>query len=304
MDISTRNLAHIEARFPNIDLARVRHDPDGLVNDVFIVDERWVFRFAKNAQGRTDLARERLILDLIRPHLIVAVPDFEPLDEDGVVYPMIQGAPLYRHHLLRLDSAVQDAIATQLGEFLHVLHAISDVELASHGLGELLPGFTQAEWLDRFDQAEQALSAYLWADQRAWMADLFAPARAGQLDMTFAPVLIHNDLASYHILVQPGASQPRITGVIDFGIAGPGDPAADFATLISTYGASFVQRMAASYPGLHALLDRARVRAGYLELEWVLKGLKSGDPGWYMVHIGRARDTQPITQAALPRAKS
>ena len=297
MQIAAHNLAHIQARLPDIDPARLHVNPDGLANDVIIADGRWVFRFAKHAQSRADLTRERALLDLIRPRIGVAVPAFEPLGNDGVVYPLIQGAPLYRHDLLRLDEATQDAFAAQLGGFLQTLHSFSAAELAAHGLDDPLPGATRDEWLARFDQAEQLVGPFLWADQKAWLADLFAPVRQGRLEMSFAPVLVHNDLAPYHILMAPETTSPRIVGVIDFGMAGAGDPAADFAALITTYGESFVQRMAPWYPHLAALLNRARLRAGYLELEWVLKGLATNDPAWYTVHIGRARDMRPVSQS-------
>ena len=288
MTISHHYLTRIKAHLPGVDPARLRVNPDGLANDVIIADERWVFRFAKDAHSRQHLARERTILDLIRPRLSVPVPDFTVLGDDGVVYPLIEGAPLYRHDLLRLDEATQNAFAGQLATFLRTLHAVPAAELAGHGLGESLPGATREEWLGRSEQAEQQLAPYLWADQKAWIADLFAPLRDGRLTIEFAPVLIHNDLASYHILMAPHILPPRIAGVIDFGVAGAGDPAADFATLITTYGESFVRRMAPWYPGLDDLLDRARLRAGYLDLEWALKGLASNDPSWFMVHIGRA----------------
>ena len=294
MTIPDHYLVQIERHLPGIDPARLRVNPDGLANDVIIADERWVFRFAKNEHSRQDLARERAILALVGPRLSVPVPAVTPLGKDGVVYPLIQGAPLYRHDLLRLDGATQDAFAEQLAGFLRTLHAIAAADLTDYGLGSPLPGATRDEWLARFERAELALAPYLWADQKAWLADLFTPLLDGRLDLAFDPVLIHNDLAPYHILVAPHRSTPRIAGIIDFGVAGAGDPAADFAALISTYGESFVRRMAPWYPGLADLLDRARLRAGYLEVEWVLKGLASNDLSWYMVHIGRARDVQPI----------
>jgi aminoglycoside 2''-phosphotransferase len=284
---------------PHIDLAHVRANTDGLANDVYIADERLVFRFAKNEQGRADLARERLILDLIRARVPVSVPSCEPLGDDAVVYLMIQGALLYRHDLMRLDESGQDVFAAQLGAFLQELHCVTMAELAEHGLDHALPGSTRSEWLKRFDRAEEALHLYLWADQKAWMADLFAPVREGWLEMNFTPVLIHNDLASYHILVEKSTGAPTIAGVIDFGVAGAGDPAADFAALISSYGESFVRRMALSYPDLDALLDRARLRAGYIELEWAIKGVNSNDLSWWTAHIGRAQDIQPIGNATL-----
>ena len=224
MTVSHHYLTRIKAHLPGVDPPRLRINPDGLANDVIIADERWVFRFAKDAHSRQDLAREPAILALIQPRLSVPVPDFAALGDDGVVYPLIEGAPLYRYDLLRLDDATQDAFAEQLAGVLRTLHAVTAAELAAHGLSAPLPGTTHDEWLARFERAERALAPYLWADQKAWMADLFAPLRYGRLELAFDPVLIHNDLAPYHIIMAPDATPPCIAGVIDFGVAGAGDP--------------------------------------------------------------------------------
>ncbi len=107
----------------------------------------------------------------------------------------------------------------------------------------------------------------------------------------FTPLLVHRDLASYHILYD--AEGGRLAGVIDFGMAGAGDPASDWACLISTYGESFVRRMHTFYPFDQATLDRARFLAGAVELEWALIGVQNKDPSMLLVHLGRARDSLP-----------
>ncbi len=52
--------------------------------------------------------------------------------------------------------------------------------------------------------------------------------------------------------------------------------------------------MAETYPLSAALLDRARFFAGALELEWALAGVRERDVAMLLVHLGRARDAQPI----------
>jgi hypothetical protein len=49
-------------------------------------------------------------------------------------------------------------------------------------------------------------------------------------------------------------------------------------------------RMADVYPGLDALMPRARFRAQEIELQWVLLGIETGDTFWFTAHIGGARD--------------
>ncbi len=131
------------------------------------------------------------------------------------------------------------------------------------------------------------------------MADLFAPVLDGQLNICeHDPALIYNDLAAHHakstfnILFDPAAK--RINGIVDFGAARLGDPASDFALVMSVFGESFLRRLQVFYPAIEGSLDRARFWAGVLELEWIAEGLRTKDASWFTVHIGRARDVMPI----------
>jgi hypothetical protein len=96
----------------------------------------------------------------------------------------------------------------------------------------------------------------------------------------YEPRLIHGDLGPYHILCDAAAG--RLTGVIDFGTAGLGDPATDLGGLLQIYGESFVRRMLGVYPEAEGLLARARFYAEAIELQWVMLGLtrksRSGSP--------------------------
>jgi aminoglycoside 2''-phosphotransferase len=127
--------------------------------------------------------------------------------------------------------------------------------------------------------------------QVQWADDLFKSVLEDPELAKYKPALIHGDLASYHILFDP--QEGKITGVIDFGMAGLGDAASDIGNLINVYGESFVQKMGKTYPNLEAYLPRARFYAQLLELEWVLLGLETGETFWFTAHLGSARDIRP-----------
>ncbi len=81
---------------------------------------------------------------------------------------------------------------------------------------------------------------------------------------------------------------------MDFGTAGIGDPAGDFACIIYNYGESFLKRMARFYPEIEEALDRARFWAGTLELEWILGGAQAKRLPYFLTHIGSAKDAKPM----------
>ncbi len=285
--------ARIRACAPDLTIASLRLNPDGLTNHVLIVDDAWVFRFPKDDYARDLLAREMQTLAVVRSHVHLAVPDFTPCGGDGVRYRLLAGRPLYRHDLLRQDEATQARIAGQLGHFLRQLHAIPPAAV-SHLERDASVADPQARWQRRYEEIKAELYPYLWTDQRDWIEQLFQPVLDGSLRFDgIEPVLIHNDLASYHLLCD--AHNWSLTGVIDFGVARLGDPADDLGILISTYGESFVRRVAAAYPLDAATLNRARFRAGEIDLQWALAGVRSKDPSWFLVHIGRARDVGPYS---------
>lgn len=289
-------LAQIRAWNPSLDIRSVRVDPYGLNNLVIMVNEEWVFRFPRDEASRARLFTEAQMLALVRRHVSIAVPNFEFDEAWGfVAYPLLPGRPMYRHVLLRLSDAAQELFAADLAVFLSQLHAIQPEVLiaagfSSSGTHDLAsPG----RWAERLDAIRVELYPLMWADQHAYVEDLLAPALDGRLETTYTPALIHNDLASYHLLGDQETG--RLSGVLDFESGGLGDPASDYGLLINTYGESLVSRMARYDPEIKYLIDRARLRAGYLELDWALQGIKTNNPEWFLVHIGRARDSKPIT---------
>jgi aminoglycoside 2''-phosphotransferase len=287
-------LTMIRADRLTLDIVTAELNTDGMANAVVVVNNALVFRFPKTEAAR-DLQRyESTLLGVIHTRLPVVVPQVETQTEDFAQYRLVPGEPLYRHRLLSATPEAQAQVLDQLGAFLAALHTISLDGLPVPPWQQ--PGqheTARSRALARLEHVQQQLYPHLWRDQRAWIEHLYAPVLEGTLDLDgFAPCLIHADLASYHLLVAPDPW--RLSGVIDFGTAGPGDPAVDIGLLLNTYGESVVRRMAETYPMSAALLDRARFFAGSLELEWALAGIRENDASMLLVHLGRARDIQSI----------
>jgi aminoglycoside 2''-phosphotransferase len=92
----------------------------------------------------------------------------------------------------------------------------------------------------------------------------------------------------YHLLFDE--NKQSLNAVIDFGVAGLGDPATDLGTLISSYGESLINQVEHTYPDLQTLIPRARFYAQAIELQCVLLGVESGEQYWFTAHLGGARD--------------
>ncbi|NJN84760.1 MAG: phosphotransferase, partial [Caldilineaceae bacterium] len=197
-------LASIARHAPTLVIDSARLNQDGMANDVVIVNEALVFRFSKTADAKGQVEPEIRLLELVRQHVTLATPVVEEQTEEYVLYRLLDGRPLYRHELLRWDEPAQQRCLEDLAIFLQELHAIplEDVPLTPWAQTQL-EGRHQ-RYLAKLAEIETVIFPLLWADQKAWVYDLFAPLQSGALDLdAYRPVFIHRDLASYHILYDP-----------------------------------------------------------------------------------------------------
>ncbi len=280
-------LARARAILPDVEFGQVEVNNEGLANTVFIVNGSLVVRFARSEAYAHILQREIAILDAVRPRTRLRLPAPVYQAADCVVYPYLAGQPFTRKTLLGLDADSRAACAEALGQFLAVLHSTSLDRLAAEIPATPAP-VRREDWLEIRERARRKVYPLLLRYQVEWAEDLFASALERDEFFDYPPALIHGDLACYHILFDPRSA--RLSGVIDFGVAGTGDPALDLGSLMTTYGEPFTAALGSSYPGLAALLPRARFYAQSIELQWVLLGIESGETFWYTAHLGGARD--------------
>src|SRR4051812_8653577 len=116
-DVLAGYLARIEADLPALRVESARLNSDGMMNDVVVVNDALVFRFAKNDHAKTLLAYESQLLQLIERSVDVPVPHIEHCTNTYMSYRLVPGAPLYRHTLLRSSVEIQDLLAHQLAIF-------------------------------------------------------------------------------------------------------------------------------------------------------------------------------------------
>ena len=293
MSIPSKYLEKIRAVYPNISFEHLDFNQNGMVNDVVVVNHQIVCRFAKDDWGKKALFHETKVLEIVRNYVDLQVPHFEHLEEGFVSYRFIKGKPLSRNTLLKLTPASRTHIISQLAGFHQQLHRIPNQILVNAGLSFSGGEHSREDWLELYAEIQENLFPYLWNHQKNFIHETFAPVVTGELNFSYTPVLIHGDLAVYHILFDPLLE--NISGLIDFGTAGLGDPACDIAVLLSNYGESIVQRMQSDYSASKDLLNRARFWAGTFELQWANHGIKYNNNEMLLAHIGLAKDVQPVS---------
>jgi len=280
-------ISRITTFMPELEIKQLELHQEGLVNDVAIVNNKLVFRFPKTEQAVRIQEVEMRILDLVRNRVDIDLPLPVYQSKKCVVYPLLEGESLTREIIQGLSKKDQTDLAGQLGRFLYQLHSTPFIK-AGWELPSTLARVKREQWVEFRLKAQEQVYPLLLKHQVEWAERLFDSVLENPESFDYEPALIHGDLAPYHILYD--RKYRRISGVIDFGVAGIGDAGTDIGILITTYGERFIRRMDVVYPDLDKLMIRARFYAQVIEFEWVLLGIETGEEFWFTAHLGSARD--------------
>ncbi|MFL5807273.1 MAG: phosphotransferase family protein [Roseiflexaceae bacterium] len=275
-------LQRITAAYPHLSIATARlHTAEGQFNDILIVNEALIFRFPRSPHVAATLAAETALLTGLQGHLPLPIPNpiYQARDpQTGALqfmgYPLLPGQPLWRAAFDAIaDDQVLDHLAAQLAGFLRALHTLPPA-----ALGAAVPvGDTVDARADMLRQFQAQLYSFMRPDAREDVTQLFTMLLDDLRHNPIRPAPRHGDFGTGNILYDPQA--PTITGIIDFGFGGVGDPTLDVAALAASYGEAFIARCATSYPAMAQMLPRARLYEGTYALQQALYALRDGNAG-------------------------
>lgn len=214
----------IERQFPEVDARSLHLLGEGWDNTVWLVDERWVFRFPRRAIAVPAVERQVAILPRLAPLLPLAIPEpaFAGRPSDGYAWPFF-GAPFVPGREVadaELDDEERAQLARPLGAFLRALH---DAEVPG---AEALPvdPMGRADMSSRVPRTRERLAELvelgLWEPPDG-VEELLG--EAVPLPAAVGAVLAHGDLHLRHLLVADG----RASAVIDWDDLCRGDPSID-----------------------------------------------------------------------------
>lgn len=278
---------HIRDIFPELSIENISLNDEGLNDNILIVNQELIFCFPKHEHAINRLETEIKLIELIKSHVTLEIPNIFYKSPEVIAYFMISGVTLRRDILLGLDDKTIQLIAEQVATFLKQLHSIP-IDTLSLDIPTADVPSKYEDWIDLYKRIESEVFPHLMLHTREWAKDHFKSFLDTKSNFDYEPKLIHGDLGPYHILFD--RQKNCINGVIDFGSSGLGDPAMDLATVIHTYGESFLSRFENIYPELSSYLKRARFYAETFELQWALSGINSKDISWFLDHLGSAKD--------------
>ncbi len=212
----------LKAQFPQwADLRLSPVSSSGTDNALYRLGEDMVVRLPRIHWAAGQVDRDLKWLPRIAPHLPLAIPELLAKGRPGEGYPYHWG--VYRWlegentTIERIADPRQAAI--DLAQFITALQQIDATNGPSPGPHDLSRGKSLALRDSYTREAIAALNGMIDGDAAiaAWEAALRVP------EWSYGPVWFHGDMLPGNLLFQKG----RLSGVIDFGELGVGDPACD-----------------------------------------------------------------------------
>ncbi|OXS59638.1 phosphotransferase family protein [Rossellomorea vietnamensis] len=269
----------IRAVYPDLKITHSEMNEIGQNNDVIIINDSLVFRFPKYTEGIMKLKKETRVLEGIKGNIPLPVPypiyqSLEP-EKVGMVftgYKLVEGSPLWPGVFIENEEH-HEQIASRLVGFLTVLHSqsLESMNIEKKSIGEIRRSIE-----DLYDRFKEKLFPHMNERAKVKVSQHFDLFLSKNELLDFQPVLTHGDFGASNILWDP--ERHEVSGIIDFGEAEVGDPAYDFAGLLSSYGEYFVRRCLEIYPNGDRIFGRMNFYRGIFGLQEALHGIENDDP--------------------------
>lgn len=276
--------AAIASQFPTVCARGLRHLGSGWEFDAYQTSDGWVFRFPRRTEAPSQLRRELLFLDLVRPALApeVAVPRVELIGAPGPHFPFVFAGHRVVEGIPADDPGAppHPDLPRQLGRALSRVHSIPPE--AARAAGARIDEAPGLAWLEEARQVAPTLgddSPEVHAAVEWLLREARAPMRySGPLRF------VHNDLCPDHVLVSRRTG--ALTGLLDWTDAALGDPVVDFVFLATWGGWPLVESVLGFYepPVDEGFTERLRFLARTCALVWLGEAVERG--GDVAKHLG------------------
>lgn len=264
-------VAAYEACFPDEKVQSVNIFSTGVESKTVLINASHIVKLPTARRGAAGIKVEQAITDFIRSRVELSVPKITLFSQPVLMarYPLIAGAMIHADDLAKLPEKNKEIIASQLAQFMHTMHKVSQAEIKNTGI-DLAPSWQLSTELIALQlQAEEhAVLQKLLPDVLRNHSHLQVP----QENMVFG----HFDLHGGNLLIDE--HKQKLVGVIDFGNCKFGDLHQDFSTICLS-DPDLAERVMAHYESIagrkiNKLMVQHYTTAYYLHL---LAQLRSND---------------------------
>ena len=274
-------IENIKKVYPSLNIESYEINDIGQNNDVIIINKSLVFRFPKYTKGIIKLKEEKEILEYVKGRVSIPIPrftyeSFESLEIGKVFtgYNLIKGEPLWKKTFLKIkEDDLKEALAMQITTFLREIHSVSKESLDKFiKLEESNP----IEVMNNlYKRIKDKLFTFIRDEAKKEISASFEDFINSEDNKNIKINLIHGDFGASNIIYDKDLCE--ISGIIDFGGSRLGDPAYDFAGILTSYGEDFFKMCINLYPNGSEIEKRVRFYKSTFALQEALHGIENDD---------------------------
>jgi len=275
-----RHRALVHDRWPELRLETFEPFGDGWDCFTYVVDGEWIFQFPRWEGAAAALRRQIELLPGLAQEVSAKVPTpiFVSEEEPPCMgYPLIHGSPM--------DPSTSGFWPERLGRFLYDLHLVPPEFV---GMRPSSAAAVRAGYRTQVDELGRHVLPLLSASERAYAEGVIESFFGDDANFRFATCLTHGDIGPAHVLLTEGGD---LSGVIDWGDASVGDPAADLAWILHAAPA-VGERVLAAYGGPPDDRFVARTRFRFTIMPWFEAhyGVETGQPAFVESGLAGVRE--------------
>ena len=205
--------------------------------------KQWLLRIPRRNDLGEQIEKEKCILQLVKKHLSIQVPDWQIVTPALVAYPLLKDKPALTFDPITYEvtwNMNQENLnyVPSLAKTLLELHSIGKKEVEESGLKGMVPGDLRSEIADRLQlvKSELGISTELETRYRKWLDnDGLWPDFTG---------FIHGDLYAGHVLT---SWEGVVSGIIDWSTAHVSDISQDFSGHVTVFGEDSLKALITEY---------------------------------------------------------
>lgn len=205
--------------------------------------QQWVLRIPRREGLGKQIENEKRILNLVRQHLSIQVPDWKIANPELIAYKLLKDKPALTFHVesyevtWNMDQQSPNYIPS-LAKTLVELHSIPEKQAVANDIKILRPEDLRTEIAERLTLVKRELGIGKGLENRyqKWLDN-------DSLWPSFTK-FIHGDLYAGHILTSP---KGIVTGIIDWTTGQITDPAMDFSGHVSIFGEQSLKDLINAY---------------------------------------------------------
>lgn len=166
-------VAYVNRYFPHLVMEEIPANNSGWDNDLFIINNKLVFRFPKSEEVAAKVKTEGEILTAVKErNPLLLIPEYEYMHEGdkvkGVKYPLIEGKSLSEYAPNIITRNLENT--RLLGDFLTKLHSIKIEKLNPSKLTSL---HSHSNWESLYKKVKEQVFPFLKSKQREQIAHVF-----------------------------------------------------------------------------------------------------------------------------------